>query len=159
MKKNLLPLFACLFLLVPACFAGSATWSLEGLGGPWNFAPAWTPNVIPNSPDDIATFGTSTATDVYVSSIDVGSMVFTPGASAYSFTAASNGLSIYGPGIVNDSGTVQNFVTIVPYGSIYLVGTASAGSGTVFRPFPAGIQASQGAVSCSMPHRMAGAQR
>lgn len=134
MRKNLCTFFACLFFVVPVGFAGSATWSTnpEG-GGTWDYAPNWNPNVVPNSPDDIATFGTSTATSLVVGTIQVGGIVFEPGASAYTFTCgASGGLGIYGAGMVNDSGTVQNFDTLVPFGVIGFTNSASAGSGTVF---------------------------
>jgi hypothetical protein len=36
--------------------AGSATWNLDPISSDWNIAANWTPNTVPNGPDDIATF-------------------------------------------------------------------------------------------------------
>ena len=64
--KRLFPL-VCLFscLLAAQSFAGSATWNLNPTSGDWNTAENWTPNTVPNSTTDIATFGASSVTEVW----------------------------------------------------------------------------------------------
>jgi len=44
--------------------AGSATWNLNPTSGDWNTASNWTPNTVPNSPTDTATFGVSNITTI-----------------------------------------------------------------------------------------------
>jgi hypothetical protein len=79
-----------LFVAPSAVYAGSATWSSNPTSGDWFTAANWTPNTIPNGPGDIATFDASTITDISpapgTGSIEVDSIVFNPGASAYTIT-------------------------------------------------------------------------
>jgi autotransporter-associated beta strand protein len=118
--------------------AGSATWNAGPVDNDWSNPANWTPATVPNGPNDIATFGMSSTTNVSVtSSIKVDSIVFTPGASAFIITPIpgqrTTTLTITGAGITNNSGITQNFVT---YGSetsssiIQFRGSATAGSGT-----------------------------
>jgi len=104
----------CLFswLIAAYSFAGSATWNLNPISGDWNTAENWTPNTVPNSETDVATFGTSAVTEVSLTNtmIDLGSMVFNPGANGFTITGADAGLDFFGDGIINDSGEVQQFV-------------------------------------------------
>jgi len=106
-----------LLLLIPnaPAQAGSATWNLNPVDNDWNNPANWTPARVPNAPNDIATFGVSSTTDVSITaSIEVNSIVFSPGASAFAITlpaSGTGGLTISGAGITNDSGITQNFVS------------------------------------------------
>jgi autotransporter-associated beta strand protein len=97
--------------------AGSATWKLNPITGDWNTAGNWDPPTVPNQSTDVATFDASSTTQISISfaapdRIDLDSMVFNPGASAYTVTAAPTA-SVYldGAGIINNSGVTQNLVT------------------------------------------------
>jgi autotransporter-associated beta strand protein len=98
-----------------AVYADSATWNANPVDNNWNNPANWTPAIVPNGPNDIATFGVSSTTEVSINaSIEVNSIVFSPGASAFTITlptGGSSGLTISGAGITNDSGITQNFVT------------------------------------------------
>ena len=91
--------------------AGSATWNLNPTSNDWNTAANWTPMTIPNGTADIATFGVSSSTAVSISAkSEVASIVFNPGASAYTITTTDgppNYLTISGAGIMNNSGVTQ----------------------------------------------------
>jgi hypothetical protein len=88
-------------------YANSATWNANPVDNNWNNPANWTPTTVPNGPNDIATFGVSSSPDVSITaSIEVNSIVFSPGASAFTITAS--GLTISGAGITNDSGITQN---------------------------------------------------
>src|ERR1041384_764734 len=63
---------------------GSATWNLHPISDDWNTAANWTPNTVPNGPNDIATFEASSQTDVTISrSTEVNELIFSPGASGF----------------------------------------------------------------------------
>ena len=124
-----------------AVYAGSATWNLNPNSGDWNTAENWTPNTVPNGPADVATFGTSTVTDLSVSEAmtEVAAIVFNPGASSFNITSdpksnkTTSTLTISGAGIVNNSGVTQNLAAVTEigkFGLIYFVNGASAGDGT-----------------------------
>ena len=75
---------------------------------------------IPNGTADIATFGVSSSTAVSISAkIEVASIVFNPGSSAYTITTPDqppNYLTISGAGIVNNSGVTQTIdSTVTPF--------------------------------------------
>jgi len=110
--------------------AGSATWNANPGTGIWNTAANWTPNTVPNGPKDIATFGVSSTTDAsLVDNIEVDSIIFDVGASAYTLqTDNSTILTLSGVGIVNNSGVTQNI--LIPGGaqSLILQNSASLGS-------------------------------
>jgi len=92
--------------------AGSATWIASPTSGDWNTAANWTPTGFPNDPTAVATFDVSDTTDISLSGpIQVGEIVFNPGSSAFAITKQVPSLRIYGAGISNQSGIVQNFVT------------------------------------------------
>ena len=118
--------------------AGSATWNLNPISSDWNTATNWTPATVPNSATDVATFGVSNTTAVGLStSVLVDSIIFDPGASAYTITASTGGvggsLTLGGAGIVNNSGLTQNFVvTSWPSSQAIFTGTSTAGSMTTF---------------------------
>jgi len=134
------PIVCCAVILtlsagaLSAVYAGSATWNLNPTSGDWNTATNWTPNTIPNGPADIATFATSNVSTVSISSATiVDSIVFNPGASAFTISVLSPPtLTIDGVGIVNNSGVIQKFVcdshSLVQAGLVAFTGSADAGS-------------------------------
>src|SRR6266446_4176999 len=154
------PIASCAIVLtlslgaLDALYAGSATWNLNPTSGDWFTAANWTPNTIPNGPDDIATFDVSTITDISpaagTGSIEVDSIVFNPGASAYTITVPwyigepDYLMIISGTGIVNNSGVSQNFVNLEGDGVVF-ENNATAGNLTVFsNPASANLDRSGG---------------
>jgi autotransporter-associated beta strand protein len=113
----------------------------------WDDPNNWVPNTVPNSVDDVATFGSSSITAISVFDIDIGAIVFQPGASAYTFTTSgvNNGLRVLGAGITNDSGMTQNFIINPPFGSILFSGSSTAGSNTVLTANPGRFAGENGA--------------
>lgn len=113
-----------LFLARSTTFGGSATWKANPGSGDWNTASNWTPATVPNGRYDIATFAFSNTTNVSVSDafIEVGSIVFNAGASAFTVTVNHGfNLDILGAGIRNNSGITQNFVAA---GQIRFIGSS-----------------------------------
>jgi autotransporter-associated beta strand protein len=109
-RLGLLPL---LILSLHTAQAGSATWSsTANINGSWGIATNWMPNTVPNGPADVATFATSTATDVFLTvNTEVASIVFNPGADHFSInTFPLKHLTVSGAGIINNSGVTQDFV-------------------------------------------------
>ncbi|MEO6872890.1 MAG: hypothetical protein ABI233_11815 [Chthoniobacterales bacterium] len=137
---HVLRLAGCLFcssLALSSVRAGSATWALDPLNGDWNTAANWTPPTIPDGSDDVATFETPNLTNVSLSQAEVESVVFTAGADAFTIRCTTGspdqGLTISGAGVINNSGTTQNFaVTSDPPGNLLFLGEATAGKDTVF---------------------------
>jgi autotransporter-associated beta strand protein len=133
-----------------AVFAGSATWKVTPFNVDWNTAANWRPMVVPNGPDDTATFHFSKITDISIAHsqnplddtlTQVKGIVFEPGidgASAYTITLGHPfELSIGSGGIVNTSGLPQTFVTEAAIslelpGQVTFSQGATAGNGTVF---------------------------
>jgi hypothetical protein len=131
--------------------AGSATWNLNPTSNDWNTAENWTPTTIPSSETDVATFTVSNTTGVKCGDAPggggtttiVGDIVFTEGASAYTITVTPvfdnifpSILAIYGAGITNNSGVVQNFVaansgTTKASARIYFNGSSTAGDNVI----------------------------
>ena len=113
-------LFSLLSLiLTQVANAGSATWSSSPLSSYWSNSSNWTPATVPNGPNDVATFDASTTTLVYPEAfhtLELNSIVFNPGASAFTIAsdpgsgAAYVSFTLSGPGIINNSGILQNFV-------------------------------------------------
>ena len=118
--------------------AGSATWSSNPTSGEWNTAANWTPQTVPNSTTDVATFEASHITDLSVtlgSIINLDSAVFNSGSPAYTLTLNVSNLILNGAGFVNDSGSVQS--VLIPeqdglVGGLFLFNSASAGTMTAF---------------------------
>jgi hypothetical protein len=113
--------------------AGSATWSANPTSGDWNTAANWSPNGFPNDPTAVATFDVSDTTDISLSGpIQVGEIVFNSGASTFTITGQKPSLRIYGAGITNNSGIVQNLITaygeVDGYSKIALYNSATIGS-------------------------------
>ena len=131
--------------------AGSATWNLNPTSNDWNTAENWTPQTIPSSETDVATFGVSNTTSLICGDAPggggtttiVGDIVFTQGASAYTIKVTPvfdnifpSIIEIHGGGITNNSGRVQNFVvansgTDKASARIYFMKSSSAGENVV----------------------------
>ena len=118
--------------------AGSASWNLNPTSDDWSTAANWTPNTVPNGPDDIATFGVSNQTAVTVSTFgtEVNEVIFNPGASAFTITDDSS-LTVSGTGITNNSGITQNFLVSTISSYFAFSNGATAGDMTVFTIAPA----------------------
>jgi FG-GAP-like repeat len=130
-----------------AVWADSATWNLHPISNDWNTSANWTPATVPNGPTDVATFASSSITDVTFSSeaTEVAAIVFDPGASSFNITADPEAarinvtLTISGAGITNNSGVTQN-LTAAPTvrtvaATIEFLNAASAGDNTVLTIF------------------------
>ncbi len=121
MKRFLAPFVAGIvpaFILIvgiQTSHADSATWRANPSSGDWNTAANWTPMTVPNGPDDTATFATSNTIGVSPSAdTQVAGIVFNAGASTFTITVNSPlSLTISGVGITNNSGIIQNFVTVL----------------------------------------------
>jgi len=111
--------------------AGSATWNLNPTSSDWYTITNWTPATVPNAPGDVATFSVSNQTTVTVTGVEIAldSMVFKPGANAFTFTFPEilplTGITFSGSGIVNNSGVLQTFATDM--GTITFTQNATAG--------------------------------
>ena len=142
-------LIVALTFLASTLYAGSATWDANPTSNDWNVSQNWTPETIPSSETDIATFQVSNITNLICghapggegTSTIVGDVVFAPGASAYTITVTPVDTSFPAlievhHSITNNSGVPQNFVTgnssigYVP-GRMYFIGSASAGENVV----------------------------
>jgi hypothetical protein len=109
MKTKLLIILSLAFAI--NAHAGSATWNLNPGSSDWNDPANWTPNTVPDGPDDVATFGPSSITAISIGSfIELHSLVIGAGASAFTFNVHSGSLLTFsGTGIANSSGLIQNF--------------------------------------------------
>src|SRR5262249_41891355 len=110
-----------------ASYAGSATWNLSPASNDWNTATNWTPATVPNGPSDVANFAVSNTTNITCSAgVGLDSIVFGPGASAFTITAPFETFAFSGLGIVNNSTVTQTF--LVPSDAIlYFTNIATAG--------------------------------
>ncbi len=118
-------------------FGDSATWSANPMNSDWTNAQNWAPSTVPDGLRDVATFGASDVTDPAISTIgsiiDLDSIVFNPGASAFTITSgAGTNLILRGAGLVNNSGILQSVIKIPNGGGIFFFGPASAGKLTSF---------------------------
>ena len=155
------PILSCAIVLtlalcaLNAVYADSATWSTNPTNGDWNNPANWMPATVPNGPNDIATFGVSSITGISINaSIEVNSIIFSPGGSAFTITPSpANGaivLTISGAGITNSSEITQNFVTYGDEDSssfIFFTNSATAGSGTLFTCNPGPSSGGHGQVN------------
>lgn len=131
---GLLGLTAFFCANAPLAHAGSATWQQNPATGNWNMPTNWTPATVPNGATDVATFASSTKTNVSVTSgITLDSIVFQPDASPFTINTSSEFaiILISGVGVVNNSSLAQNFVvgaTGHDQGALDFSGTATAGN-------------------------------
>ena len=136
MKTKLLIILS--LIAAVSVYAGSATWNLNPGSNDWNTGNNWTPATVPNGSADTATFVTSQTTTITPTEpTEVNSIVFNPGASAFTIASGLNApLTISGAGIVNNSGMTQHLVS--PAGpatgplSIFFTNGATAGTQTTF---------------------------
>jgi autotransporter-associated beta strand protein len=117
--------------------AGSATWDQNPTSGDWNTAVNWTPQTVPNSETDVATFGASNVTNLSITnaSVSLDSAVFNSGAPSYTLTVQIYNLLFYGGGIVNNSGSVQTILAPTVDdndASLFFYNSASAGDMTSY---------------------------
>jgi hypothetical protein len=122
------------FATLPAN-GGSATWNVNPTSSDWNTAVNWTPATVPNGPSDDATFAASNTTGISLSAnTTISSIIFNAGASAFSITDPGLSLTIGGPGVINNSGVIQNFVCNANSqgGLISFTGNASAGMQVIY---------------------------
>lgn len=139
MNKNTVAIVsaaACL-LALQSTRAGSATWNSNPSGGDWSVATNWTPTTVRNGMADVASFGASNVTDISLPAnrtINLDSIVFNAGASAYLISNHSAGLDVNGAGITNNSSNTQGFFVPADSGSygMEFFGSATAGSNTDF---------------------------
>src|SRR5437870_2274953 len=130
-KTKLIVFLILTFSFILSASADSATWNLNPNNGDWNTAANWTPATVPNGPDDVATFSLSNQTSVSIFGVEIelSSLVFDPGASAFTIAFSVNlpltGLTFSGIGIVNNSGVLQTFVCDL--GTITFTQNATAG--------------------------------
>jgi len=122
---------------LPSADGGSATWDLNPATGVWNTPANWTPETVPHLPPDVATFSVSNVTDITIkSSVEVGAVDFTAGASPFTVSAIPGvTLTISGAGVSNASGIGQNFATSDNSngaGTIVFMGSATAGDGNTY---------------------------
>src|SRR5439155_21412768 len=119
---------------------GSATWSSNpGDGNLWGSLVNWVPEVVPNGPDDTATFANSSVTyvdfDIFNDfSITLDGIHFVAGADAFTIADYSASMFFEGVGVINDSGVTQSFITTGAAGEsrYYFDGTSTAGSLTAY---------------------------
>jgi FG-GAP-like repeat len=108
---SLVALIACflLFVAMPAAaLAVDAVWNTNPSSSFWNDGFNWSPPIAPVNAGDTATFNSSMTTSLSLSSgVNIDSMTFDPGASAFSIDTSGNSFSFLGHGIVNNSGTTQ----------------------------------------------------
>jgi len=125
------------FGMLSAVYADSATWNLNPTNDHWNRAVNWTPATVPDDSNDVATFDLSNTTAISLSATTrVDSIVFNPGASAYTIRAAFD-LNLDGLGIINNSGVTQSFIVSQGPGNINFQNSATAGDAH-FRTGPSG---------------------
>jgi len=132
--KKLFPvvwLFSC--LIATHSFAGSATWSANPVSNDWNTAANWVPTTVPNGPGDVATFSTSSITNISLSgNILLSQLVFAGDAAPYNIAVnAPLTFTLIGPGIANSSSQTEHIDLNGDSsgdGTMSFLGSSSAGS-------------------------------
>lgn len=119
---------------------GADVWKPAPATGVWNTGSNWVGGTVPTGAMDRATFNTSSFAAITLNAnVQIGDLVFNPGASAFGFnigsSAAARSFTIGGLGIINQSLSTQRFTSISSVGgtsSIIFMGSASAGDRTQF---------------------------
>jgi hypothetical protein len=89
-------------------FATEAVWNATPVDNNWDNPANWTPQIAPIYPGDTATFGQSSIFSIIIPyGVDVGEIIFNPGASSYTF---ASGGGDWGE-VLNNSGISQYFST------------------------------------------------
>ena len=102
-------------LLSSARAVGDATWETTPTSSYWYSTTNWTPENVPNTINDTATFGVSSITTINEApgglTTNLGAFVFTPGASAYTIDFSRDLYTVaeIAQGVTNDSGVLQIF--------------------------------------------------
>jgi fibronectin-binding autotransporter adhesin len=134
-RLSLLPL---IFFSLRAADAGSATWNLNPSNNSWTTEGNWTPATVPNGIADVATFGVSNTVGISLAAptsspltLTLDSAVFNAGASNFTIEVkkglSSTQLVFVGAGVVNNSGTYQQFTVTGSQGGIVFSNSADAG--------------------------------
>ena len=116
-----------------AAVAGSATWDRNPATNDRNTTANWTPDTVPNGPNDVATFEKSRQKNISITAgTALDGIVFDAGAGAFTITVTARvNLFISGIGVANNSGGTQNFLTDTNFArhqaTITFVGNATAG--------------------------------
>ena len=137
MTTKLLILLSVILAVALNAEAGSATWNLNPNSGDWNTATNWTPNTVPNGPNDIATFSLSNQTSVSNSALtELNSIVFSADASPFAITLTpTSQLTLSGVGVVSNAGMTENVVGTTDDAGrasvLRFTGTATAGNATI----------------------------
>ena len=120
MNAKLIIFLAFTFAFVLDLYADSATWNLNPATNKWNTAANWTPPTVPDGPADVATFGISNQTSVFlIEAVELDQIVFDAGASAFTITCGPfDHFDMTGTGMINNSGINQTFVTEVIEGQL-----------------------------------------
>jgi autotransporter-associated beta strand protein len=130
-------IYLAFLLALPKGYAGSATWNLNPTSSDWNTAANWMPNTVPNGPADTATFAVSNLTGISISAgTEVNTIVFDPGANAFTITAGQFFTLNISGGITNNSAVTQNFVADTDasgqFGIIRFDSNATVGTSIIF---------------------------
>jgi hypothetical protein len=137
MTTKLLILLSVILAVALNAEAGSATWNLNPNSGDWNTATNWTPNTVPNGPNDIETFSLSNQTSVSNSALtELNSIVFSADASPFAITLTpTSQLTLSGVGVVSNAGMTENVVGTTDDAGrasvLRFTGTATAGNATI----------------------------
>ena len=122
-----------------AVYADSAIWSTNPTNGDWNNPANWMPHTVPNGTSDVATFGTSTQTEISLSApVTVAKITFNTNNSSYNITCpAGNSLTFTGFGISKRSVLPQTFTLASAEsvggnsGALVFTGTSRASGATI----------------------------
>jgi autotransporter-associated beta strand protein len=136
--KTKLAILLILALAIQA-YADSATWSLNPTNNDWDTAENWTPNTIPDGPDDDATFSQSSTTSVVVAATEeVRALIFALGADEFTITVNGQRNFFILTGIVNDSGVNQTLVALADPSGVSGTIVFDDSSGTMMTIFTQG---------------------
>ncbi len=143
---------AVLVLSAQTSQAGSATWLANPATNHWNNANNWTAGGPPNGPSDIATFATSNTTGIlHTADVEVSSIVFNSGASAFTITTGATAtLTIIGAGVTDNAAAAENFATTgsstasTVGGQIFFLNSATAGNAPAFTNNPGTVATAGG---------------
>ncbi len=114
---------AVLLLCIATSYAGSATWDANPENTDWNNPANWTPQTVPNGPNDTATFEITSQGGISISAnTEVNGLIFNPSTHSFVFLTSS-GFTISGSGVVNNSGHIESFI-----GSVVFTNSSGAGN-------------------------------
>jgi len=109
----------------------SSTWLANPGSNNWNTGTNWAEGVAPTTSTQSAVFGSSSVTNVTLSSfVTLNGIQFSPGASPYTIGIGGNGMEFFGAGLVNNSTKTQTFL-VGPNGDMNFFNSSTAGANTV----------------------------